>query len=110
MRTMDLTAIAKEHHSFEAVDKSDFQRRARILQSLWREGLGIPPGEHHWETRGGVSRARPLGSRLPMPWAQETLANFLTDSIRKIMRTEVCSPKTSAGKLYGKLRIFSDLP
>lgn len=33
---MDLTTLAKELHALESVDKSDFQRHARILQALWR--------------------------------------------------------------------------
>ncbi len=44
-----------------------------------------------------------------MPWAEKSLANFLTDPIREIVRTEVCNPKSSAGKLFGKPRIFNDL-
>jgi len=106
---MDLITLAKEHHAFESVDKSDFQRRARILQSLWRQGQGILPGEHRWKTRDGVARIRPLGSRLPMPRAQESLANFLTDGIREKVRNEVIDRKNSAGKLFGKPRIFNDL-
>ena len=106
---MDIRTLAQRLHALEAIDKSDFQRRARILQSLWRGEQGILSGEHHWRTPDGKRNARPLGSRLPMPWARETLANFLTDPIREIVRTEVFDPKTSAGKLYGKPRIFNDL-
>ena len=106
---MDLATLAKELHSLESVDKSDFQRQARILQSLWRQEQGIPPGEHRWKTQDGVIRTRPLGSRLPMPWAQESLANFLTDKIREEVRSEVIDQKNSAGKLFGKPRIFNDL-
>jgi hypothetical protein len=88
----------------ERVDASAFQRRARVLQSMWRQEQGIPCGEHV-----GPSGARPLGSRLPMPWAQETLANFLTEQIRSVVRAEVCDPVASSGKLYGKPRIFCGL-
>ena len=106
---MDLTTLAKELHALESVDKSDFQRRARILQALWRQEQDIPPGEHHWKTRDGIARMRPLGSRLPMPWAQESLANFLTYRIKEKVRSEVVDQKNSAGKLFGKPRIFNDL-
>jgi len=44
-----------------------------------------------------------------MPWAQDTLANFLTEPVRDVVRAEVCDPVASAGKLYGKPRIFNDL-
>ena len=106
---MDLITLAKELHALESIDKSDFQRRARILQSLWREKQGIPAGEHHWKGRDGVRKSRPLGSRLPMPWAQESLANFLTEPIREIVRSEVIDRKNSTGKLFAKPRIFNDL-
>jgi len=106
---MDLITLAKKLHAFESVDKSDFQRRARILQSLWRQEQDISPGEYRWKTRDGVVRTRPLGSRLPMPWAQESLANYLTDTIKEKVRSEVIDRKNSAGKLYGKPRIFNDL-
>jgi len=44
-----------------------------------------------------------------MPWAQKTLANYLTEPIQDVVRAEVCDPVASAGKLYGKPRIFDNL-
>jgi hypothetical protein len=44
-----------------------------------------------------------------MPWARETLANFLTPRIRDVVRAEVLDPVKSEGKLYGKPRIFDNL-
>jgi hypothetical protein len=101
---MDLNELASSLDAFEQVDVSDFQRRARILQSMWRKQQGYPVGEHR---RGSTSR--PLGSRLPMPWAEQSLANFITDNIREVVRSEVCDADLSKGKLYGKPRIFNDL-
>ena len=101
---MNLDELARKLNVLEKVDISPFQRRARILQSIWREEQGFACGEH----RSG-SAARPLGSRLPMPWAQESLANFITARTREIVRSEVYDPARSAGKLYGKPRIFNDL-
>ena len=37
-----MTRIAKQYHAYEKVDKSDFQRKARILQSMWREEQNYP--------------------------------------------------------------------
>jgi len=37
------------------------------------------------------------------------LANYLTKPIRDVVRAEVCDPVASAGKLYGKPRIFDNL-
>ncbi len=100
----DFDRLAKSMHAFESTDRFPYQRMLRVLQSLWREqqgyGLGVYKG------RGGE---RSLGSRLPMPWAQESLANFLDDSIRQVVREEVLDPERSRDKLYGAPRIFNDL-
>ena len=101
---MRLDELAVSLSALESVDSSEFQRRARVLQSLWRQEHGWPCGEHR-----GPSGGRPLGSRLPMPWARETLANFISDRVRHVVESEVCVPTRSAGKLFGKPRIFNDL-
>lgn len=44
-----------------------------------------------------------------MPLAQENLANFVTDQIRDVVRSEVLDKDQSKGKLYGIPRIFNDL-
>src|ERR1700733_13878954 len=62
---------------------NQFQRRARLLQSLWRDAHSPPIGEH---------RGRPLGSRLAMPFAEDPLSNYLTDTIRSVVRREVLDP------------------
>lgn len=87
------------HHVLVPTD-NPFQRRARLLQALWREEQGLPIGEH---------RGRLLGSRLTMPSAKDDLTNYLTDTIRGVVRREVLDPKRSEGKLYGQPRIFNDL-
>ena len=43
-----------------------------------------------------------------MPWAKETLSNYLSDTIRNVVRKEVIN-NTNNGKLYGKPRIFNNL-
>jgi hypothetical protein len=77
-----------------------FQRRARLLQALWRHEQGLAIGEH---------RGRPLGSRLTMPHAKETLSNYITDGVRAVVRREVLDPDRAKDKLYGRPRIFNDL-
>ncbi len=42
---MTLKDLAKKYSALEAVDKSDFQRSARILQSMWRAEQGYEIGE-----------------------------------------------------------------
>jgi hypothetical protein len=100
-----LKQMAKEYSVLENVDKSSFQRSARLLQSIWRVEheyeMGQVPNKH--------GSPRLIGSRLPMPWAQESLANYLTENIRDVVRSEVLDPVKSKGKLYGKPRIFNDL-
>jgi len=99
---MDITELARIHHAYETIDGGGdtFQRRARILQSIWRVQQEYEPGTH---------RDRLLGSRLPMPWAKETLSNYLTDTIKDVVRDEVLNPAKSRGKLYGKPKIFDNL-
>jgi hypothetical protein len=97
--TADLRARLDAHHVLIKTD-NPFQQRARLLQALWREEEGLPVGEH----RGG-----PLGSRLAMPDARERLTNYLTDTIRQVVRREVLDPERSRDKLYGQPRIWNDL-
>lgn len=99
-----LSDIGKRYYAWESVDKDVFQRTARILQSIWREEQGYDIGENK-----GRGVTRPLGSRLAMPWAKETLANFLTDGVKKVVRKEVLDPDRSRNKLFGQPRIFNDL-
>lgn len=102
MTTLDHLAASLD--ALEAIDSAPFQRRARVLQSIWRSERGYACGTH-----GAGNKSRPLGSRLPMPWAREELANFLTDGVREVVRAEVIDPAKSRGKLFGKPRIFNDL-
>ncbi len=92
--------LLTHYHALEPTDKITFQKRARLLQSIWREEQGYKPSESHGKTRGAT---------LEMPWAKETLANYLTDTIREVVRAEVLNPTRSAGKLYGQPRIFNNL-
>jgi len=94
-----LDDLLGQHHVRIGTD-NPFQRRARLLQALWREELRLPMGEH---------RGRPLGSRLAMPAAKEALSNYLTDTIRAVVRREVLDSEKSAEKLYGQPRIWNDL-
>ncbi len=100
----DLIKLAKRYDAYEASDKSYFQRKARILQSMWREEQGYAVGVHI-----ANNGERPLGSRLVMPRAEETLNNYLTDTIRQVVRNEVMDEEKSKRKLYDEPRIFNNL-
>lgn len=91
--------LAQSYHAYEKSDKSPFQRKARLLQSLWRAEKGYDYG---------LFKGKPLGNTLPMPWARDTLNNYLSDTIKDVVRNEVLS-NSNKGKLYGKPRIFNNL-
>lgn len=95
--------LAIQHHVFEKGD-SPFQRRARILQSMWRVEQGFAMGEH-----SGPKGKRPLGSRLAMPWAEATLANFISGTVRQVVRNEVLNREKSRGKFFARPRLYNDL-
>ena len=95
-----LEALCLEHDAWEQVDKIEFQRRARLLQSLWRQDRGLPLGTFRGKRRGAL---------LEMPLAQETLAGYLTPTIREVVRREVLSSGRDRGKLFGQPRIFNNL-
>lgn len=81
-------------------DKLDFQWRARLLQALWREEQGLPAGGEDGKVRG---------ARLRMPEARDSLANYLTPTIREVVRREVDDPERARGKVYGRPRIYDNL-
>lgn len=95
-----LDKLAESLCCLEAVDKNTFQRRARILQALWREQQGFPIGEF---------RGRKIGSHLAMPWAEETLANFLDGDIRRVVQDVLDDGGDSDKRVIERARLFSNL-
>ena len=55
-----------------------FRRAARYHQARWRQANQHPIGTQPMVPKPGDTRARPVGSRLPLDYARETGANFLT--------------------------------
>jgi hypothetical protein len=99
----DLDELAREKLAYVVSDGTGFRRAARTLQSLWRESKGLPNGEHN-----GV----PLGSRLPVDFSERELANYLTDGIKGVVRSEVARSElepASVSPLFSKPRIYNDL-
>ena len=93
--------LLQRYYAWERnTDKLDFQWRARLLQSLWREEQELAAGEYRGKIRG---------ARLVMPEAKETLANYLTPRIKEVVRHEVEDPIRAQGKLYGRPRIYDNL-
>jgi len=91
--------VLADHLVLVASD-SAFQRRARLLQSLWREAQHYPFGAHN---------GKPLGSRLAMPGAEQQLWNYLTEPIREVVRKETRGRARDRNKVYQEPRIFDDL-
>src|SRR5438094_115696 len=58
-------------------EMTEFRRRLRYHQSLWREAQGHPIGSQPIAPKPGGA-VRLVGSRLPLDYARETGANFLT--------------------------------
>ncbi len=80
-------------HCWEAEDRvpgrpgmSEFRRRLRYHQARWREANGFPIGSQPILPRAGKP-SHSVGSRLPLDYARETGANFLTAGARDAART-----------------------
>lgn len=93
-----LTRLEIEHTCRES--GNTFQRRARLMQSIWREERGYPMG-----ISTDANPPRPIGSVLEAGWAEVTLANFLTETIRDVVRGEL-EPVKKRGKLCEEERLL----
>jgi hypothetical protein len=94
-------------HQVVVAGDRPWQRRLRLLQALWREDQRLPMG-----TRSGREEvgSEPLGSRIAMPTAERDLPNYLTETIRTVVRAELTSETTRREeKLFKAPRIFNDL-
>ena len=81
--------LLERHHVLVPTD-NPFQRRARLLQALWREERALPIGER----RPGVL----LGSRLPEEYAKKTGANLMTPAALAAARREVEAMRAGSGQ------------
>jgi hypothetical protein len=89
--------LLQQHHVWVTADTA-FCRRARLHQALWRERMGYPMGHGH---------GKPRGDRLAMPWAQESLANYLTPTIQRLVARELAA--ATDGQVYQVPRIYEHL-
>ena len=101
-------------HCWEADDRvprrpamTGFRRRLRYHQAQWREANRHPIGSQPIAPRPDGGPARLVGSRLPLAYAKETGANFLTagalDAARA--RTSITEPHQS----FDHQRLWADL-
>jgi len=86
---------------------TEFRRRMRYHQAQWREARGHPIGSQPIVPKRNGKAARPVGSRLPLEYARETGANFLTSGALEAARarTSVAEPHQS----FDHQRLWADL-
>jgi hypothetical protein len=101
-------------HCWEADDRvprrpelTEFRRRLRYHQARWREANGHPTGTQPIALKPDRAPTRLVGSRLPLAYAKETGANFVTpgalDAARA--RTSIVEPHQS----FDHQRLWADL-
>ncbi len=84
--------LRSELKARDAFVKGDnaFQRRARLLQCLWRESVGLDPGSRNGKPKGArLSSATQPRSDAGPDDDPDRLANFLTDTISNVARLEL---------------------
>jgi PD-(D/E)XK nuclease superfamily len=100
-------------HCWEADDRvpgrpqmTDFRRLLRYHQARWREANGHPIGTQPIVPRKG-QKSRPVGSRLPLQYARETGATFITPGVlaAATTRTSFVEPHQS----FDHQRLWADL-
>jgi len=100
-------------HCWEAADRvpgrpemTAFRRQLRLHQSRWRESRGHPIGSLPIVPHQGKP-ARPGGSRLPLDYARDTGANFLTVDAHEAARARasIIEPHQS----FDHQRLWADL-
>jgi hypothetical protein len=85
---------------------TEFRRALRYHQARWREAHGHPIGSQPLVPREG-GQSRPVGSRLPLPYAHDTGATFLTPAAREAAgaRTSFVEPHQS----FDHQRLWAEL-
>jgi PD-(D/E)XK nuclease superfamily protein len=101
-------------HCWEADDHvpprpamTEFRRRLRYHQALWREANGHPIGSQPIAPRPDGGSARLVGSRLPLAYARETGANFLT--ARALDAARARTSIIEAHQSFDHQRLWADL-
>jgi hypothetical protein len=100
-------------HCWEADDRvpgrpqmTAFRRRLRLHHARWREAHGHPIGSQPIVPRKGTA-TRLVGSRLPLAYAQETGANFVTAGALAAARTRASNPEPH--QRFDHQRLWADL-
>jgi hypothetical protein len=87
----------EKHYCFEKVDRvskddltTNFKRRARYQQALWREKNKFPIGSQPYKI---TDKYRPMGSRIKLSCAKQTMANFLTTTVKNAVINRLKNPE-----------------
>ena len=86
-------------------EMTEFRRRYRLHQALWRERHGHPIGSQPIAPKGKPSR--PVGSRLPLDYARESGANFVTPGALAAVRQRMSTVEPNQS--IDHQRIWADL-
>ncbi len=86
---------------------TEFRRRLRYHQAKWREAHGHPVGSQPIAPRPGGGPERLVGSRLPLAYARETGANFLT--AEALAAAKARTSITEAHQSFDHQRLWADL-
>lgn len=80
-------------------DQSAFAEKARLLQSIWREENNIPVNDNRTVTRKGeVVKAKTYGNYIEPKYAEDTMCNFLTANIQRVVIDELFANEKLTGK------------
>jgi hypothetical protein len=100
-------------HAWDAEDAvpgrpqmTEFRRRLRLHQSRWREARDHPAGTQPIVPKPGRP-SRLIGSRLPLDYARETGANFVTDAAQAAARERLAVVERNQS--IDHQRIWADL-
>jgi hypothetical protein len=88
-------------------EMTEFRRRLRLHQARWREAHGHPIGTQPIVPRPDGQPARQVGSRLPLAYAQETGANFLTPTALDAARSRAV--RVERHQTFDHQRLWADL-
>jgi hypothetical protein len=99
----------KAAYCWEAIDRvpgdqamTEFKRRARYQQAMWRDRQGLARGDHEAKDR----EPRPIGSRLTTEDGDNG-SNFLTPGVRAAVKARVEAPERH--QMLNKKRLRTDL-
>ena len=116
---VDVTAIVSQQeleaaYCWEADDHvprrpamTEFRRRLRFHQAQWREVHGHPIGTQPIVPKPDGKPVRPVGSRLPLDYARETGATFVTAGALEAARAR--TSMTEPHQSFDRQRLWADL-